>query len=122
MLFPQRPRTRRGTPRRRLQFEVLEDRLVPATFTVTTTLDVVDPNDARLSLREAITAANANPGADTIVVPAGVYRLALPGADDANAAGDLDITDSTVVQGAGAGNTVIDGQQLDRVFDVLGGT
>src|SRR5438270_445945 len=120
MLFFRRPGTRRGTPRRRPQFDVLEDRLVPATFTVTTTLDVVDPNDARLSLREAISAANANPGADTIVVPAGVYRLALPGADDTNAGGDLDVTGTTLVQGAGAGNTVLDGQRIDRVFDVPG--
>jgi hypothetical protein len=87
---------------------------------VTTTLDVVDPNDGRLSLREAITAANANPGADTIIVPAGVYLLALRGADDTNAAGDFDITGSTTFQGAGAGSTVIDGQQIDRVFDVRG--
>ncbi len=100
--------------------EVLEGRLVPATFTVTTPLDVVNPNDGQLSLREAITQANANPGADTIVLPAGLYRLALPGADNTNAAGDLDVTGSTLFQGAGADATVIDGQQLDRVFDVLG--
>jgi CSLREA domain-containing protein len=99
---------------------LLEDRLVPATFLVTTTLDVVDPNDGQLSLREAISAANASPGADTIIVPAGVYQLALRGADDTNAAGDFDITGSTLFQGAGAGSTVIDGQQIDRVFDVRG--
>jgi CSLREA domain-containing protein len=99
---------------------LLEDRLVPATFLVTTTLDVVDAADGKLSLREAISAANANPGADTVIVPAGVYRIALPGADDVNAAGDFDVTGSTVFRGAGAGNTVIDGQRLDRVFDVRG--
>jgi len=99
---------------------VLEDRLVSAIFTVRTALDVVDPNDGQLSLREAISAADANPGADILVVPAGTYRLALAGADDTNAAGDFDVTGSTLFQGAGAGNTVIDGQRLDRVFDVLG--
>ena len=92
---------------------------MPSTFTVTTTLDAV-ANDGRTSLREAITAANAHPGADTIVVPAGVYGLTLSGNDDSNAAGDLDVTDSTVFRGAGAGATIIDGEQLDRVFDVLG--
>ena len=92
---------------------------MPTTFTVTTPLDVV-ANDGKLSLREAITQANAHPGTDTIVLPAGVYRLALTGADDTNAAGDLDVTGSTVFQGAGAGTTIIDGQQLDRVFDVRG--
>jgi predicted outer membrane repeat protein len=104
----------------RLGLEVLEDRLVPATFTVTTPLDVVDAADGQLSLREAITRANANPGADTIVLPAGIHRLALPGADNSNAGGDFDVTGSTLFQGAGADATVIDGQQLDRVFDVLG--
>ncbi len=92
---------------------------MPATFTVTTTLDVV-AGDGVLSLREAISAANASPGADTIVLPAGVYTLALRGADDTNAAGDFDVTGSTLFQGAGAGATVIDGGQLDRVFDVRG--
>jgi CSLREA domain-containing protein len=91
-----------------------------ATFTVTTPLDNVDANDGQLSLREAITAANANPGADTIVVPAGISRLALAGADNTNAAGDLDVSGSTLFQGAGADATIIDGQQLDRVFDVHG--
>jgi CSLREA domain-containing protein len=119
MFFPRRSHTR-PAPRRRPTFDLLEDRLVPATFLVTTTLDVVDANDGKLSLREAINAANASPGADTILVPAGVYHLALPGADDTNAAGDFDVTGSTVFQGAGAGATVIDGQRLDRVFDVRG--
>jgi predicted outer membrane repeat protein len=92
---------------------------VPSTFRVTTTLDAVAA-DGRLSLREAITQANAHPGADTIVLPAGVYRLALTGADNTNAAGDLDVTDSTLFRGAGAGATIIDGQRLDRVFDIQG--
>jgi hypothetical protein len=104
----------------RPHLELLEGRLVPATFTVTTPLDVVADADGQLSLREAVTAANANPGADTIVVPAGVFRLALPGADNTNAAGDLDVSGSTLFQGAGAAATFVDGQQLDRVFDVLG--
>src|SRR5262249_31299965 len=34
--------------------------------------------------------------------------------------GDLDVHDSTVFRGAGAGQTVIDGRRLDRVFDALG--
>ena len=77
---------------------------MPATFTVTTALDVVNPADGKLSLREAITRANDHAGADVIVLPAGVFRIALAGAgDDANATGDFDVTDSDPIQGAGAG-------------------
>jgi CSLREA domain-containing protein len=108
-------------PARRLRLERLEDRSVPATFNVTTTADAVDPADGKRSLREAITQANANPDADVIVLPAGVYKLALAGAgEDGNASGDLDLTGPLTIRGAGAGRTIIDGRQLDRVFDVLG--
>jgi predicted outer membrane repeat protein len=107
--------------RRRLVsgIERLEDRTVRSTFTVTMALDTV-AGDGKMSLREAITAANAHPGADTIIVPAGMFRLSRKGTDDANGLGDLDIKDSTLIQGAGAGKTIIDGRQLDRVFDVHG--
>ena len=49
-------RTRRARPST-LRLECLEDRSVPATFNVTTTLDVIDPADGKRSLREAITRA-----------------------------------------------------------------
>jgi predicted outer membrane repeat protein len=112
---------RRRPKSNKLRLETLEDRAVPATFTVSTTLDELTPGDGKLSLREAITRANAHPGADTIIVPAGVYNMSLAGAtEDANATGDFDVTDSVTIQGAGAGVTIIDGQQLDRVFDVFG--
>jgi predicted outer membrane repeat protein len=103
----------------RLRVERLEDRTVPATFNVTTALDEVTPGDGRRSLREAVTAANSNPGADVIVVPAGVFKVALA-RDNGNLTGDFDVTDSVTIRGAGAGLTAIDGQQLDRVFDVSG--
>jgi predicted outer membrane repeat protein len=111
---------RRGQRRIVAGVECLEDRAVPTTFTVATTLDVVNPGDGKLSLREAISAANAHAGADTIVVPAGVYRLAIHGSDNSNAGGDLDVTGTTVIRGAGKGTTFIDGHRLDRVFDVRG--
>lgn len=108
-------------PMAKLRLEFLEDRSVPATFNVTTALDVVDPADGKRSLREAVTAANSLAGPDVIVVPTGVYRITLAGAgEDANATGDFDITDSVTVQGAGAAKSLIDGQQLDRAFDVIG--
>src|SRR5438067_199635 len=42
-----------------LRLEQLEDRLVPATINVTTVADDLTPNDASVSLREALTAVNA---------------------------------------------------------------
>ena len=58
-----RPRPRRV----RLGLELLEDRLVPSTFTVITTGDNGDNvNPLAGSLRQAILLANANPGADII--------------------------------------------------------
>jgi CSLREA domain-containing protein len=105
----------------RLHLEHLEDRSVPSTFTVNTTLDDVTPANGKFSLREAITKANTTAGSDTILLPAGVFKIILVGAgDDANLSGDFDITDTLTIQGAGAGITIIDGQQLDRVFDVTG--
>ena len=53
--------------------------------------------------------ANATPGADTIVVPAGTYRLTLQGrGEDAGLTGDLDLLDTVAILGAGADVTVID--------------
>jgi CSLREA domain-containing protein len=94
------------------------------TFTVTKTADTADGAcDADCSLREAVIAANAHPGADTIVVPAGIYTLTLTGAgEDAAATGDLDITDDCTITGAGADRTVIDGAGADRIFEVQYGT
>jgi hypothetical protein len=102
---------RRGGSSLRLRLECLEDRSIPATFNITTTLDVVDPADGNRSLREAITAANTLAGADVILVPAGVYNLT---------GGGLAITSAVTFAGAGAGSTVVDGQQLDRVFFIAG--
>jgi CSLREA domain-containing protein len=104
-----------------LRLECLEDRAVPATFRVTTTADVVVPADGKRSLREAITAANNLPGADVIVLPAGVFKITIPGAlESNNASGDFDVRDSLTIRGAGAGASIVAGQALDRVFDVFG--
>ena len=84
--------------------------------------DTIDANDAVTSLRESILAANATPGADVIELGAGTYVLTLPGdGEDAAATGDLDITQSLTISGAGA-STVIDAKALgDRVFEVFPG-
>jgi CSLREA domain-containing protein len=91
-----------------------------ATFIVTKTLDTADGTcDADCSLREAIIAANAAAGTDTITIPAGTYIPTLVGTgDDAAATGDLDITDGVTLNGASASTTIIDGNGIaDRIFD-----
>jgi uncharacterized repeat protein (TIGR01451 family)/CSLREA domain-containing protein len=98
-----------------------------AVITVTTTVDDITEN-GNCTLREAIIAANsdtavdacpAGNGADTIILPAGVYTLTIAGAnEDAAATGDLDITDNLTIMGAGSGITIIDGNGLDRIFDI----
>ncbi|MEX1245345.1 MAG: choice-of-anchor Q domain-containing protein [Thermoanaerobaculia bacterium] len=90
-----------------------------ATFTVTKTTDTADGIcDADCSLREAVIAANALLGADTVVVPAGTYTLTIPGAsENAAATGDLDVSDALTISGAGSGSTTINGGGLDRVLD-----
>jgi len=112
-----------------LMLESLEQRLALATFRVNTTLDTVAANlrtgvDAHgtISLRSAIMAADSLGGSHRIVVPVGVYTLTLPGAnEDQAASGDLDLNGKITIQGSGATTTLIDGNHLDRVFDVHGG-
>jgi CSLREA domain-containing protein len=101
-----------------------------ASFTVSSTADAVDANpgdgicetgagNGICTLRAAIQEANALPGDDTIVLPAGTYTLSLAGVDeDASATGDLDISSNLTIAGAGAATTIIDGGALDRVFQV----
>jgi CSLREA domain-containing protein len=86
--------------------------------------------DGNCSLREAIRAANmdkaidacpAGSGADTIYLPAGIYKLTIAGAnEDDGLTGDLDIQSDMTVIGSGEGATIVDGGGLDRVFHVLG--
>ena len=75
-----------------------------------------------ISLRSAIMAANARPGTDTIKLPAGTFQLTIAGAgEDAAATGDLDITGNLTIQGKKSSTTIVDGNGLDRVFEVLSG-
>ena len=72
-----------------------------AVIEVTTSADVVDPDDGAISLREAFDLANADPGDDVISLVAEPYEYTIGTEDaaqeDANLAGDLDH-----VAGAGA--------------------
>jgi CSLREA domain-containing protein len=97
-----------------------------ADFTVDTTADALDavPGDGTCAtasggctLRAAIQETNALPGADTITLPAGTYLLTL-GSGDADANGDLDVSDALSIAGAGAATTIVDANHASRVFDV----
>lgn len=77
---------------------------------------------ASATLRAAVQEANAHSDPDTIALPPGLYRLSVPGAnEDAAATGDLDLTNSVTINGAGARTTRIDANGIDRVFEVFSG-
>lgn len=89
-------------------------------YTVTKTTDTNDGvcNVSDCSLREAVDNANACPGPQIIHLPAGGYMLTITGAEeDANATGDLDITDDLSILGMGAPS--VDGGGIDRAFEVF---
>jgi hypothetical protein len=98
------------------------------TFEVNTTADLPDDgfgvttchtSAGTCSLRAAIMKANQVDGTDSIHIPAGTYTLTIPpSGGDADDTGDLNITTSIAITGAGAGRTIIDGNATDRVFDI----
>jgi uncharacterized repeat protein (TIGR01451 family) len=129
--------TIRFTPR----LDLLEDRVVPASYTVTTTTDfaiLADNSDVNfangqisdhgnaVSLRSAIIASNHTPGPNTITLPAGTYLITQGSADDelnhnggVEQTGDFDVFSSSLtITGAGSATTIIDGNSIDRIFDV----
>ncbi|MBN1993645.1 MAG: hypothetical protein JW953_13170, partial [Anaerolineae bacterium] len=105
---------------------------IPAAHAATYVVDRFDDNAGATactaalndcSLRGAISAANNNPGADTITLPAGTYTLSGSG-DDTNGQGDLDIFanpggGNLTINGAGASVTIINGPTgNDRIFHI----
>ncbi len=79
-----------------------------------------------VTLRSAIQAANNNPGTDIInLTVAGTYQITIPGANTGtnnsgafvilppNAAGD-----SLTIRNTSGGAVTVDGNRLDRVFDI----
>jgi serpin B len=92
---------------------------VVASVVVTTTSDVVDPNDGLTSLREAIAYANAHPGNDTIA-----FAVDLPGDFITLTAGELEITDvtgTTTIIGFGKTYLTIRADFASRVFRIANG-
>jgi uncharacterized repeat protein (TIGR01451 family)/CSLREA domain-containing protein len=106
---------------------------VPMTFIVNSTDDNVDarPGDrlceVRLgggicTLRAAIMEANYLPSDDTIILPSSTYTLTISGnKEDDSTTGDLDVTGDLSILGADAATTIIDANQLDRVFEMCPG-
>jgi hypothetical protein len=94
-----------------LSIERLEDRTVPTTFTVHNLAD-----SGPGSLRQAITDANDQPGADLI-------RFARSARDGTITlmSGELTITDSLQIDGPGAGRLAISGNDASRVFRIDSG-
>lgn len=77
--------------------------------------------DADCSLREAVRAANAVPGA--VLLPFGTFPVLSGGSsEDGNLSGDLDIACGMGIYGAGMNNTVLDALATDRVLDFDPGT
>jgi uncharacterized repeat protein (TIGR01451 family)/CSLREA domain-containing protein len=104
-------------------------------ITVTTTIDEFG-SGAGCSLREALQTVNTN--ADfggcvrtgippsppyTIYVPNGIYHITRTGfPEDLNVSGDLDIATTVTIQGAGTGNTILNGHNgtnPDRVLHIV---
>lgn len=79
--------------------------------------DACVPGDC--SLREAVLAANALPGADTVRLSPGRYFLEQRGIDENQGlTGDIDVTDDLTIIGAGRDATAIDSRSVDYVFEV----
>ena len=101
----------------------LSSRALATDFTVSKTADTNDGHcNADCSLRDAIIAANANPGADRIILGSGLtYTLTLGPADPVGVivpgSGDLDILDALTIDGNGS---TIDAAGLDRVLLIQG--
>jgi CSLREA domain-containing protein len=102
--------------------------LAGTTIKVTTQNDEFN-TDGDCSLREALRAANLNiavdacpagTGTDTVSLEPGTYNLTRTGSgEDEGLTGDLDILDHVNIVGASPATTILDGQDNDRVFQVV---
>ncbi|MCI0683337.1 MAG: Ig-like domain-containing protein [Gemmataceae bacterium] len=82
-------------------------------FIVTTTADETNAANGQTSLREAVALANARPGADGILFDVtGTITLG---------AGEIVIDDDLAIQGPGAANLTVSGNNASRVFAVNSG-
>jgi hypothetical protein len=78
-----------------------------------------DAANSQCSLRAALMEANALPGADRILLPAGTFGFERDGRGENSAAtGDLDILDAVDIIGAGSALSIVDGMAIDRVIEI----
>src|SRR5262249_13089068 len=71
------------------------------------------------TLRAAIMNANRHPGGAIIHLPAGTYVIQIPGGfPDDDLKGDLNISNTVTIVGAGAASTIVDGSGLSAIFIV----
>ena len=90
-----------------------------AVLTVTTLADVVDPGDGKLSLREAVAAANATPALDAIR-----FAPSLEGQTLVLTGGQLTIDQDLTINGASGtpgSQVTIDANRASRVLTITGG-
>jgi fibronectin-binding autotransporter adhesin len=97
-------------PRFAPRLEALEDRAVPATFTVTNLADA-----GFGSLRQAVLDANARAGADVIDFAPGLRGTV------ALTSGELSLTDAVRIDAPGAHKLAVSGSDLSRVFSIAAG-
>ena len=103
--------------------------LLAAAFVVNSTIDAPDanpgdgvcettPGNGVCTLRAAMQETRALAGADTIIVPSGVYQLTIPRDNTVftDAAGGLITGGDLTVLGSGMDSTIIDGNGLDSVL------
>ncbi|HEY2784526.1 MAG TPA: right-handed parallel beta-helix repeat-containing protein [Fimbriiglobus sp.] len=104
-----RPTPARRSDQSRPFLERLDDRALPSTFWVSSTLD-----SGPGSLRQAVLGANAHPGSDEIR-----FKHSAEGTVILTA--ELGVTDDVAIDGPGAKNLTVSGGGATRVFNIAAG-
>ncbi len=101
------------------RLETLEGRIVPAVFNVNSLADLANPPAGVVTLRSAISAANATAGSNTInLTVGGTYAITTFGTAADNSAGEFVISGSNnlILTNTSGTQVTVDGGGLNRVF------